>query len=165
MIPHTVPSNPTNGETDPIDARKFMPRSIRSISRVMVNVIERSIRLTSDARRSARSLSASPRELARRHSRIAATNTTDSASFGSTPVSSYSLSSEPPDQKASSNCCASFRSRRINVTFSTTIAQHQIDAKTSNSITNLTNGSAAIKSPQIVKSELACVTVISTEFI
>ena len=88
MIPQTVPSKPTKGDTEPIDARRFIPRSIRSISRVMVKVIDRSIRLTNDARKSARPASASPRDVARRHSRIAATNTIDIASRGLAPVSS-----------------------------------------------------------------------------
>ena len=88
MIPQTVPSNPTNGDTEPIEAKKFIPRSNRSISRVIVKFIDRSIRLTNDARKSTRSESASPREVALRHSRIAATNTIDMASLGVAPVSS-----------------------------------------------------------------------------
>ena len=103
MIPQTVPNSPTKGETEPIEARKFIPFSRRSISRVMVKVIDRSTRPRSEARRSDRAAVARPLALARRHSRMPATNTRVIASRGSPPISSYRASADPPDQKASSN--------------------------------------------------------------
>ena len=36
MIPHTVPNRPMNGDTAPVDARKVMRFSTRSISRSIV---------------------------------------------------------------------------------------------------------------------------------
>ena len=89
----------------------------------------------------------SARSLAWRHSRMPAAKVAAIGSFGCLPTSSYSFSSEPPDQKLSSKSAAwalSFRSLTI---FSKMIAQHQTDAANSISMTALTTMSAAMNSP------------------
>ena len=88
MMPHTVPNKPTKGETEPMEARKFMPFSILSISRVMVKFMERSIRSTNEALRSARPATVRPLAEALRHSRMAAEKTRACALLGFAPVAS-----------------------------------------------------------------------------
>ncbi len=71
MIPQTVPNSPTNGATDPTEARKIIQRSSRSISRVTVIAMARSTRSCTLPR-----LRSAPLTRAeRRHSPIAAPNT------------------------------------------------------------------------------------------
>src|SRR5216683_1284183 len=86
MMPHTVPKRPTNGEVEPTVARKGMKRSTRSISRLTVTCMTRSMRacrLVRNAVEAARPLAA-----LRRHSRIAAANTADIGSIGRMPTRS-----------------------------------------------------------------------------
>ena len=44
MMPQTVPNSPTNGAVEPTEARNTIHRSSRSISRVTVTVMARSMR-------------------------------------------------------------------------------------------------------------------------
>ena len=88
----------------------------------------------------------------RRHSCMAATKTAAIGSRGCAPMRSNSSSSEPPDQKFDSNSRAQLLRRRRFHHLSTMIAQHQIEAPSSMTITALTTRSARKKSEIIEKS-------------
>ena len=68
MMPQTVPNSPTKGATEPTVARNRSRRSSRSISRVIVTSMTRSMRICTPASGFA------VFSMDRRHSRIAATN-------------------------------------------------------------------------------------------
>src|SRR6266404_1292817 len=88
------------------------------------------------------SVCARPLAAERRHSRMAATNSADMGSGALVSRRSNRVSSEPPDQKDSSNCLAWLRSLRRRSDFSKMIAQVQNEAANSISITSLTIVSA-----------------------
>ena len=103
MIPHTVPNNPTKGPVEPTEARNVMWRSSPSISRPSVTSMTRSIRW---ARPAFWATSAIPLAAERRHSRMAAIKIDAIGLVGRSLIRSYRSSSDPPDQKASSNSSA-----------------------------------------------------------
>ena len=140
MMPHTVPNRPTKGAVEPTEARKVICRSSCSISRPSVMSITRSMRSCRLVRMC--SVAASPLAAQRRHSRMAATKIADIGSGGLGSRRSNRSSSEPPDQKASSNCLAWLRRRRSRSALSKMIAQVQNEASSSRIITILTMMSA-----------------------
>ncbi len=86
MMPQTVPKRPTNGAVEPTVARNGMKRSSRSISRLKVTCMTRSMRSCRLVRSAEEA--ASPLAALRRHSRIAAANTADIGSSGRAPMRS-----------------------------------------------------------------------------
>src|SRR5262245_4900654 len=150
MMPHTVPNRPTNGADEPTDARNPICRSSCSISRPSVMSMTRSMRSLSPALSSV--VVSRPLAAERRHSRMAATKIEDSGSGGLLPRRSNSSSSEPPDQKLSSNCLALNPRPRMRIIFEKMIAQLQNEARISARITTLTTMSACQNRPTRLKS-------------
>ncbi len=148
MMPQTVPNRPMNGAVEPTEARKTIQRSIRSISRPTVTVMARSTR----SRTPPRAMSAPATRAERRHSPMAAPNTAATGCAGLAPSWSYSSSRLPPDQNRSSNASAWRLARRSEVTFSKMIAQTQMLASSSSTMTILTTMSACRNSVRIDRS-------------
>src|SRR5690606_5638652 len=97
-----------------------------------------------------------PRSVERRHSRIAARNSTAMGWLGpASEMRSYSASSEPPDQKSVSNLSVSMLTFRILISLSKMIAHDQKEARISISITALTIQSAWRKSAHNERSAAA----------
>ncbi len=83
-----------------------------------------------------------PAKVLRRHSRMADANNKVMGSAGVAPTFSKRFSSDPPDQKASSNRSPSSASRRMRRNLSTMIAHDHTDAASKITSTNCTTRSA-----------------------